>query len=51
MLFSNDSVAFREKVGNEYVREADGAWKIKRQTRFEILVSFFQIFFPPPRKL
>ena len=39
MLFSNDSVAFREKIRNEYVIEPTGAWKIKRQTLFEILVS------------
>ena len=31
-LFRNQSVVFRERFDNEYVKEKNGAWKISRQT-------------------
>ncbi|CAF9933681.1 MAG: hypothetical protein HETSPECPRED_008742 [Heterodermia speciosa] len=42
-LFRNQSVVFRERFDNEYVKEKNGAWKISRQTGPKPIVGFCHI--------
>ena len=37
-MFANQSVVFREMFTNQYVKGADGSWKISLQTGPEVLV-------------
>ena len=42
-LFPDQSVIYREKFQSDYVRGADGAWKIRQQTLFILVTFFFSI--------
>ena len=44
-LFRNQSVVFRERFDNQYVKEQSGAWKISRQTGPQPIVGFSDGFF------